>query len=83
MTKARNDGLDLGAIRLMLSAIRHHYKSVNITASFDTPRLSLILQGVKRAAMLVPRRNWPVCLSILNRLSGGSDLFWQNYGPHH
>ena len=68
VTKARNDGLGLGAIRSMLSAIRHHCKSVNITASFDTPRLGLILRGIKRTAMSVPRRNRPVSLSILNRL---------------
>lgn len=37
VTKARNDGLGLDAIRSMLCAIRQHCKSVNITASFDTP----------------------------------------------
>ena len=42
------NGMKSNSIRSMLSAVRHHCNSTAVPITFDTPRLLLLLKGVRR-----------------------------------
>ena len=64
----KQGGLGFGAIKSMLSAIRHYCKVNNIAINFDTPRLQLLLRGLKRTQCSKTRVNTHVSLALLKRL---------------
>ena len=64
----RRLNLGFGAIQSNLSALRHHCNSRNISKDFDTPRLTLLLKGVKRLQEPSKRTTNGLNLGILCRL---------------
>ena len=65
--------ISYSTIQSNLSAIRHYCKSKSITVTFDTPRLQLVLKGIKKTAMPTARVCTAVRIRHLRKLCIASD----------
>lgn len=61
-------GLGVGAIQSALSALRHFCNSNNLPFSFDTPKLRLVIRGLKQSQMPSTRNTQALPYSALSRI---------------
>lgn len=60
--------LAYGTIQSHLSALRHHVNRLGITVDLNTPRIRMLLQGIKKSTISYPIEKNVVTLSHLKRL---------------
>lgn len=68
------EGLGPGAIQSSLSALRHYCKSRGIAMDFDTPKLGLVLRGIKRTHTPSQSCTSAVSISVLRKLCKAAPL---------